>query len=162
MTNEKNKIGKRAENIFAVLIGKFIESKNCHLLIPEFLGDKYPVIDFIVDLNNYDKSKAFFFVSVRATRMGYTKNEKNLKVSFNKKDMDRLKKIPVPTYIAGIEEKEVKGYIMSLQNINSDNISSFSTKYPINDENIEILWNEITEYWNKSNELTQFKSHFKL
>ena len=83
--NEKNLIGKRAENIFSVLIGKYISNKDCHLLYPEFLGDKYPAVDFIVNLEKYDNSKAFFFVSVRSTRTGYSQ-ELNLKVQvYNKK-----------------------------------------------------------------------------
>jgi len=159
--NERNRIGKRAENIFSVLIGKYISNKDCHLLYPEFLGDKYPSVDFIVDLEKYDKSKAFFFVSVRSTRNGYSQKEHNLKVQFPKDDLDELKKMPVPTYLVGIDEKDEKGFILSVQGINEPNLSSLTTQFPINEQNIEILWSEVKSYWDSSNELTQFVSKFK-
>jgi hypothetical protein len=160
--NERNRIGKRAENIFSVLIGKYVTNKNCHLLNPEFLGDKYPSVDFIVDLEQYDKSKAFFFVSVRATRNGYTQAENKLKVQFPKDDLDELKKMPVPTYLVGIDEKDEKGYILSVNGLIEQNVSSLSTQHPIDEQNIEFLWSEVKDYWDNSNELAKFISKFKI
>ena len=158
----KNIIGQRGENLFATIISKFIINENAHLFSPEFLGDKYPSVDYIVDLLKYNKSKAFFFVSVRSTRIGYTKKEKKLKVKFPKNNLDNLKKIPIPTYLVGIDEENEKGYIISVQNLKVDKISSLSTKYPINQKNIVLLWNEVKNYWKKSNELAKFNSKFKI
>ncbi len=160
--NERNRIGKRAESIFSVLISKYIPNKNCHLLNPEFLGDKYPSVDFIVELAKCDKTKAFFFASVRSTREGYTVRDNNLLVKYRKDDLDELKKIPVPTYLIGIDEKDENGFIISAQDTNSDNISSFPTLYPINEQNIEILWEEVKKYWDNSVELTKLSSTFKI
>lgn len=62
-----NDIGKRGERIFTVLLGRYFDP-NGYLFEPVFLGDKYPTVDFYVDLLNYTDKKGFFFVSVKTTK----------------------------------------------------------------------------------------------
>lgn len=74
-----NDIGKRGERIFTVLSGRFFDP-NGYLFDPIFLGDKYPTVDFYVDLLNYTDKKGFFFVSVKTTTQGYTADKTKLKI----------------------------------------------------------------------------------
>ena len=78
-----NEIGKRGERIFAFIIGKSFAPYG-YLFDTVFLGDKYPTVDFYVDLLNYTAKKGFFFASVKTTTQGYTTEKNHLKIFVNK------------------------------------------------------------------------------
>jgi hypothetical protein len=97
----KDVLGQRGEALFYVMISKF----NNHaqpLFRPQFLGDKYPSIDFMVELVNYTgKMIPYFFVQVKTTRRGYTSNNR-LKLQVHKDDILRLSLFPAPTYFINV------------------------------------------------------------
>ena len=140
---DSNKIGKRGESIFSTKISKGF------ILDPSFLGDKYEAIDFIIDLNSLPNHKAFFFVSVKTTSNAkYSPKNNRLKIQVNKKQLGELKKLKIPTYIVGVDEKKEKAFIISVKGIKVDSISSIPTSFSLNQKkNIQDLWNEVKEYW---------------
>jgi hypothetical protein len=148
MTNIKDALGQRGEIIFSVLISKF-HSSGEPLFIPQFLGDKWPLVDFIVELVGAGSTVPYFFVQVRTTREGYTKKDKRLKVSVPAQKVRLLALHPAPTYIAGIDEINEAGFIVSANGEHLKGMSSMSTAFPINTSNREALWNEVKDYWGK-------------
>jgi hypothetical protein len=80
-----NRIGKRGENIFATIISRNVASRG-FLFDPTFLGDKFPTVDFHVDLLQYPY-KAFFYASVigidETQEKGYLISANNLNTSLN-------------------------------------------------------------------------------
>ena len=84
-TAMSNDIGKIGERIFTVLIGRYFDQQG-YLFDPIFLGDKYPTVDFYVDLLNNQDEKGFFFVSVKTTIQGYSADKKKLKIKANGKE----------------------------------------------------------------------------
>jgi len=124
----KDVLGQRGEALFYVMISKF----NNHvqpLFIPQFLGDKYPSIDFMVELVNYTgKMIPYFLVQVKTTRRGYTSNNR-LKLQVHKDDILRLSLFPAPTYLVGIDDLKEIGYVVSANGEYLKTVSNISTQF---------------------------------
>jgi hypothetical protein len=154
-----NKIGKRGENIFATIISRNIATKG-FLLDPTFLGDKFPTVDFHVDLLEYP-FKGFFYASVKTTTLGYYPEGDRIRITIDKDEIAELSKFILPVYVFGIDEIREKGYVISANNLDkSMNVNGVITKYPLDSGNIELLWKEVAGYWDNSREITKFVSSF--
>ncbi|MDZ8109262.1 MAG: DUF4365 domain-containing protein [Nostoc sp. DedQUE12a] len=116
---------------------------------PQFLGDKWQHVDFIVELVGSKKSVPYFFVQVKTTREGYTKKLNRLKVKVRPESIVGLASYPAPTYIVGIDEIQETGYIVSANGENLKSLSSLSTQFKIIKQNRELLWQEVNNFWNK-------------
>lgn len=116
----------------------------------KFLGDKFPTLDFFVELVDAGTITAFFFVQVKTTRQGYTKNNR-LKVQVSREDMQRLASYPAPTYIMGIDYDQEVGYVVAVNANNPSSMASLATKYPLNCATLQLLWNEVRDFWNQHN-----------
>ncbi len=154
-----NKIGKRGESIFSTIISRNVASRG-FLLDPTFLGDKFPTVDFHVGLLDYPL-KGFFYASVKTTTLGYYPDRKRLRINIDKEDVAELNKFTIPVYVFGIDEIEEKGFLISANNLdNSKNINGIPTTFPVNSLNLDLLWNEVAQYWNNHSKLTNFISNF--
>ncbi|MEA5579300.1 DUF4365 domain-containing protein [Anabaena sp. UHCC 0451] len=146
----KDALGQRGERIFEVLITKF-HSDAGPIFKPQFLGDKWQYVDFIVELVGAGSYIPYFFVQVKTTRQGYTKKDKRLKVQVKKESVIGIASYPAPTYIVGIDEVQEVGYLVSANGENLTSLSSLSTNFPINKQNREILWDEVNSFWSQYN-----------
>ncbi len=101
MSGIQDAIGDRGQYIFGSLITKF-HSESGPLFKCQFLGDKWPRVDFIVELLNVDGTTPYFFVQVKTSRLGYTIREHRLRISYmTKEKVLELAAYPAPTYIVG-------------------------------------------------------------
>ncbi len=114
---------------------------------PYFLGEKWPVVDFIVELLGAGPVIPYFFVQVKTTRAGYTQKEKRLKVSVAGEDIRLLASYPAPTYVVGIDEINRSGFLVSANGENLRSLSSLSTQFAINAAHRRLLWEEVRDYW---------------
>ncbi len=154
-----NKIGKRGENIFATIISRNVASKG-FLLDPTFMGDKFPTVDFHVDLLQYPH-KAFFYASVKTTTLGYSPGDEKIKITIGKEEVAELGKFSIPVYIFGIDETKEKGYMISANNLNTSlNINGIPTRFPITNTVLQLLWKEVADYCDNSRIITKFVSSF--
>ncbi len=145
--DSKDSIGQRGESIFCVILTRLNGRPN-PIFRPQFLGDKWPTVDFIVELTDYAGPRVpYLFVQVKTTREGYTKRENRLKVRVSEKSAQRLALYPAPTYIVGIDENQETGYIISACGKQKTGLSSLSTRFPINKETQDILWREVVDFW---------------
>ena len=155
-----NEIGKRGERIFAFIIGKSFAPYG-YLFDTVFLGDKYPTVDFYIDLLNYHTKKGFFFASVKTTTQGYTTEKNHLKIFVSKEELQELVKYPVPTYLFGIDAIEEKGYFTCVNHIDTEqNLSSLSLKYPMEPAYLSALWAEVKHFWDNNNSIHSSTSKF--
>ena len=153
----RDALGQRGEWLFKLLITEF-HSDAGSIFKPQFLGDKWQYVDFIVELVGAVSCVPYFFVQVKTTRQGCTKNNR-LNVKVEKKSVIGIASYPAPTYIVGIDEIQRTGYIVSANGENLKSLSSLSTEFPIDKQNREILWNEVNDFWkpytqNKQNNLS--------
>ena len=155
-----NDIGKIGERIFMVLIGRYFDP-NGYLFDPIFLGDKYPTVDFYVDLLNNQEEKGFFFVSVKTTTQGYSADKMKLKIHVSKEELKALAKYPVPVYLFGIDAVEEKGYFTCVNHIDTNsNLSGLPVAYPLEITYMNTLLNEIKQFWNANHSIDSFTSKF--
>jgi hypothetical protein len=154
----RDALGARGEAIFYVLMTAF-HSEAGPIFRPQFLGDKWPTVDFIVELLGADAGVPFFFVQVRTTRAGFTSGKRRLKVGVPRQSLRRLGMLPAPTYVVGIDEIGEAGYLLSANGESPAPITSMPTVHPIDRRRREQLWREVYEYW-KAREMTDFRSAF--
>lgn len=146
MRVNKDALGDRGEAIFRVLITEF-DTETGPIFRPYFLGEKWPVVDFIVEILGAGAVTPYFFVQVKTTRAGYTQRERRLKVSVSGDDIRLLASYPAPTYIVGIDEVGRDGFLVSANGENLRSLSSLSTQFAINAANRRLLWEEVNAYW---------------
>jgi hypothetical protein len=150
--NEKDRIGKRGEIVFAFLIGKRCSGK--FWFDSEFLGDKAETKDFTVYLINPGCGEATFFVQVKATSKGYRGKgtKRKLMVSVTKADVQKLKRITGPAYVAGIDVVGEVGFLLAItKNTRNKTITGMLCTNPIDCTLIPTLWNEVEAYWTARN-----------
>ncbi|HLO88804.1 MAG TPA: DUF4365 domain-containing protein [Nostocaceae cyanobacterium] len=152
-------LGLRGESIFILLITELHQTGA--IFRPGFMGDKWPYVDFYVELIGANSTIPHFCVQVKTTRSGYTEKLNRLKISQVSEDkIIGLAHRPSPTYLVGIDEPQRKGYIVSANGENLKSLSSVSTKFPINEENRIILWNEVNKFWHEHQNKNNFVSYF--
>jgi hypothetical protein len=156
---QKNQDGKRAEEIFGVRITQdyFFRARD--------LGEKWPVSDYYVEVENNDEP-LYFIVQVKSSTRGYD-TKKNLKIAVTKKKVNQLASYQAPTYVAGVDvEKEVV-YLTPLYKKKNTGISKISDKFTLSKEdkstskkNLNKLLQEIKQFWMATNTKT-IKRNFK-
>ncbi len=122
------------------------------LFRPGFLGDKWPAIDFYVELTAVRGKRPYFFVQAKATTSGLTTRSSNLRVSTAKKDIDRLLRIPGPTYIFGVHEPSQRVFVRSVHaGIPVQAITRIPVSYELTTANLQTLHDEVRDYWVSTN-----------
>jgi|SRR5882724_1667682 len=143
-----DELGKRGESLFYVTITRFY-GRELPLFRPQFLGDKWPTLDFFVELMGAGDTTPYFFAQVRATRRGRSKNGR-LRVAVHRDEMRRLALYPAPTFVVGIDEISEEAYILSANGESTNSLASLPTDFPINETNQALLWEEVKEFWTRT------------
>lgn len=145
--NISNIIGKRGERIFELAITNLNQFKM-PLFNPGSLGDKWPGIDYYVELCGVKSSIPFFFVQVKTTQNPIY--EQGISIRVNKQSCENLFKITAPTYLAGVHEPTKRVFILSINTQPSKGIYRIPLKYELTPENLEILHQEVCDFWKNS------------
>jgi len=115
------------------------------LFRPGFLGDKWPSIDFYVELKAVADRKPYFFAQAKATT---AKLSGNLSISTEKKDIQRLLQIPGPTYIFGIHEPSQRVFVRSVHaGIPVKAITRIPLSHELTISKLRTLYDEVREFW---------------
>ena len=122
------------------------------LFRPGFLGDKWPAIDFYVELTAIRGKRPYFFCQVKATTSALTAGSTYLTISTKRKDIDRLLRIPGPTYILGVHEPSKRVFVRSVHaGILVKAITQIPLAYELTSMNLQNLHNEVQNYWSTNN-----------
>jgi hypothetical protein len=139
-------VGARGEAIFFAAISRFHPSRGI-MFRPQFLGDKWPTADFIVELLGTRHVKPFFFVQVRTTHFAVDATRR-LPVQVNRSTIFNLAQYPAPTYIAGIDSQRKLSYLVSANGEVESGTASISRTFPLDDDGVlEALWAEVSAFW---------------
>lgn len=139
-------IGFHGERVFERLISA-LHTPQASLFTPQFLGDKWPVVDYIVRLEGLP-GVPYFFVQVKSTQRGYTASG-CLQARVTADEMKALVACPAPTYIAGVDPLSDSCFIVSANGEKAATMNSLSTAYPLDRSNRELLWEEVADYWSQ-------------
>lgn len=126
---------------------------------PRQFGEKHPTFDFLIEV--YDRPACFFFVQVKATVQGYTKDPQRLKVQVPQADIDRMVACPAPTYVVGMDVTGPGlgiGFLLSVNEPRS-HVASLTTRFRIDRGLLEQLRDEVVDFWT-GRDMTLRGSHF--
>lgn len=137
-------IGERGQWLFCHLMTELCGRDDPYFR-PRFLGDKYPTFDYIVEV--VDRPSYFFFVQVKATTQGYTKQWNRLQVQIPQEDVDRMVACPAPTYVVGMDVTAAgSGFLLSV-NEPRDRVASLTTRFKIDCHLLRLLRDEVVAFW---------------
>lgn len=140
----------RGEIITELVLTDFSEFPR-PLFQPGFLGDKWPSIDFYVELNSVRGKRPYFFIQTKATQTQITAKSKSLAISTTKKDIEALLRIPGPTYLVGVHEPSKRAFIRSVHTgLPQKAITRIPISHELTSANLQILHTEVKDFWNRS------------
>jgi hypothetical protein len=140
-------IGDRGENMFELAITEYQNFKT-PLFKPSYLGEKWPAIDYYVELMGVRGTRPVFFVQVKSTSSVPT--SKGLPVSISKRKCDALFQVPGPTYIVGVHEPSRKAFILSVHNRPAKGIYNIPAKCELTAQNLLALYAEVRDFWRQT------------
>lgn len=147
-TEFQNVTGFRGEKITELVLTDY-SSFPGPLFQPGFLGDKWPSIDFYVELNDVPGQRPYFFVQTRSTRSTTSLRTHSLKIQTRKEDIEKLLRIPGPTYIIGVHEPSKRAFIRSVHAGPSPKvITKISVANELTSDNLLKLHAEVRMFWN--------------
>ncbi len=138
-------VGTRGENIVELCLTNY-EAFATPLFRPGFLGDKWPAIDFYVELLTVHNKTPYFFGQAKSTQTQLLKS--SLRISAKKRDIQRLLRIPGPTYIFGVHEPSQRVFIRSVHRGTSRKaITRIPITHELTPENLRALHTEVLQFW---------------
>lgn len=143
----KDVIGKRGENIVELCLTEYA-TFPAPLFDLTHLGDKWPVVDYYVELTTVPGKRPFFFLQAKATAA--TNPKKSLAISTSRDDVAALLEIPAPTYILGIHEPSKRVFIRSVhEGVGIKAITRIPVGYELTANNLKILHDEVVRFWRR-------------
>lgn len=139
---DTNAIGERGESIFFTRITALHGRRP--LFKPAFLGDKWAVADYAIEL--VGQPGRYFLVQVKATTKGLD-SEGNLLAGIKKKRYQELTHAWVPTYVVGVDDSSEEAYICTTLPLNGG-LNSIKTNFPLRDPIVrQQLHDEVLAFW---------------
>jgi hypothetical protein len=125
------------------------------------LGDKYPTVDFLVDILGPDETPlGFFFVQVKGTSSATTKGTR-LPIDVPLDRFNLLVRIPTPTYLIGVDIVAEATYLVAAHKPRKTPVSSIAKTHRLRDDHVKIkLYREVHAFWKANKPIlqrTQFK-----
>ena len=74
-------IGGRGQAIAATRLTRICRDDNLPYFWPQFLGDKCPLFDFLVELMGTGDRSPFFLIQVKTSRKALTRKERRLRTA---------------------------------------------------------------------------------
>ncbi|HRE09304.1 MAG TPA: DUF4365 domain-containing protein [Ignavibacteria bacterium] len=154
-------IGNLGEDFFKMAVGR--KTTRGFLFRPMFTGDKWPTIDFYVEV--IEKRTSFYaFFQVKTTTKRFSIKNQNILVNVSKDRINKLSQHLAPTFLICVHlnprnPKNSKAYIKTIRGRFKNAISSISTSNELNNQNLIILKNEIKQFWKQSN-IKQYKNNY--
>lgn len=146
-TELRDVTGFRGEKLTELALTDYSQFRR-PLFQPGFLGDKWPAIDFYVELAEVRGKRPYFFVQTKATTSKITTRSTALRVSTKKQDIERLLKIPGPTYIIGVHEPTKRVFIRSVHaGLPKRAITRIPLAYELSPTNLKVLHSEVRDFW---------------
>lgn len=139
--------GSRGEHIVELCLTDYSRF-SAPLFRTAFLGDKWPALDFYVELRTAGGAGMFFFGQAKATAKSIKPGARVLSISADKDDVDRLLLVPAPTYILGVHEPSKRVFARAVhQGTPSKAITSIPLTHELTSTSLQILHDEVVAHW---------------
>ncbi len=145
-TRSSNHLGDRGEVIFHNILTRYHGSRP--LFRVHFLGDKWPLVDFICELEGtWKNQRPFFLVQVKATHRGFIADKSRLKVKIDHDHAWGIRGYKVPVYLVGIDARAERAFIVGAAGTRISSLSSLSCGTEVNQASRLVLWKEVRDWW---------------
>ena len=148
--------GDRGEAIVRLALTEY-KSFPDPLFRPRLLGEKWPSLDFYVEVCEETCPRAFFFVQVKNETQP-DDSRCSCSVSLDADDVRRLTAFPAPTYLVGVDDKKRTGYICSIQEPRSMGVSRIPYEFELTEANLLKLKEEVLMFWRAQNKVAMHSS----
>jgi hypothetical protein len=139
--------GFRGEKIVELCLTHY-EPFGRPLFQPGFLGDKWPAIDFFVQLEGDEAHRPYFFVQAKSTKVPLHKDASRLRIHAQRTDVAKLLGIPGPTYIFGVHEPTKRVFARSIHlGFTPTATLSIPLSHELTERNLLALQTEVREFW---------------
>jgi Domain of unknown function (DUF4365) len=140
-------IGNRGEAIVELCLTDFRHYRG-PLFHPAFLGEKWPSIDFYIELRNVKGQRPYFFAQVKTTGKNLSTKSKNLVISSTKVDVVNLLRFPGPTYLLGVHEPTKRVFIRSVHSgVPEKAITRIPLTHELTGAKLKVLYDEVRDFW---------------
>ncbi|HEY2858634.1 MAG TPA: hypothetical protein VGJ21_09475 [Terracidiphilus sp.] len=156
MTADLNEVmGFRGEKILELGLTDY-QTFAQPLFRPGFLGDKWPSVDFYVELLHVQGRKPFFLAQAKSTAGALSPHDRAIRISSKKKDIAGLLQIPGPTYIFGIHEPSRRVFVRSVHRGTPVRaITRIPMSHELTPRNLRKLYDEVQAFWKSPNHKPQ-------
>jgi hypothetical protein len=138
-------IGNRGEKLVELCLTDYA-TFDAPLFRLSHLGEKWPAIDFYVELTTSRDSRPFFLVQTKSTTHNTTR--RSLRISSTKHDIEQLLQIPAPTYLLGVHEPTRRVFVRSVhEGLTTKAITSISLANELTTPNLQRLHDEVALFW---------------
>jgi hypothetical protein len=139
--------GFRGEKIVELCLADYRDFPQ-PLFRPGFLGDKWPAIDFYVELTSVHGKRLYFFAQVKATSAALKSTATGLSISTRKNDVARLLMVPGPTYLFGVHEPSKRVFVRSIHSgVPVKAIRRIPLTHELTSRNLQALHGEVRNFW---------------
>jgi hypothetical protein len=138
-------IGYRGERFFELAVTDY-QNFARPLFRAGFLGDKWPGIDYYVELVDVPGKTPIFFAQIKSTANKLSANSISINLPLEKSKS--LFKIPGPTYVVGVHEPTRRVFIRSVHLPPKKGIYTIPLKYELTPKNLKVLYDEVVMFWN--------------
>jgi hypothetical protein len=149
-------IGDRGENLFELAISDYSQF-NRPLFRPAYFTDRWPAVDYVVELLGVADLTPYLLVQVKATRVPIANNEIAIDLPPRKKNS--LARLPGPTYVVGVQEPTRRVFIRAAFATTGPGIYSIPITHELTPANLQVLYDEVEGFWRNQDPKPQ-QSHF--
>ncbi len=143
----KDVTGSRGEKIVDLCLTDY-SSFAAPLFEAAHLGAKWPALDFYVELRTVAGAGKFFFGQAKSTAAPLSNRARVLRISTDRDDIDRLRRIPAPTYLLGVHEPTKRVFVRAVHSATpSRAITSIPLSHELTSANLQVLHDEILLHW---------------
>ena len=139
-------VGRRGELVFEERITDYRAFAG-PLFRPAFLGDKWPAIDYYVELLEVRGVTPFFFAQVKTTASDLPAAAAHLEVRVGKRNLKRLYERPGPTYLVGVHEPTRRAFALCVHLRPMQDVYRIPVACELTPENLAILHREVSSFW---------------
>ena len=141
---ERGASGKQGENYVPFFLERLDFEKRFEV---KFLGDTWPLFDFLLEAHVPYGPRPFAFLSVRSTKQPRQKSG-NLEVGLSLDELRRMNAHPAPTYLIGVDVSTFppEAFVASV-NADIAKLPSLPVQHPLDKDAAAALWDEVVEFW---------------
>jgi hypothetical protein len=140
----RNFIGNRGESLFELAITDYIQFRQ-PLFRPAFLTEKWPAVDYLVELIGVKGMTPIFFAQVKSTVAAIAVGQ--VHVALPPKKRRALARIPGPTYLVGVQEPMKRVFIRAVNDQARPGVYAIPVTHELTPANLQVLYDEVKAFW---------------